>query len=154
MTKEGYYHLCLWVYPKDRSCSMTPGDRKKFFSVGHSYIFNKDWHCSHYFNHIDQPLHVCQCGGKRSPHFKAPQYNHRNHRKPKEMTQRLDRVYLEDRITVVYWEWWLYNKYGECVCPCHKVQTTVNLTTFWCSYKQSEYRNTCKLASSDRPCNS
>lgn len=66
-------------------------------------IFNKDWHCSHYFNHIDQPLHVCQCGGKRSPHFKAPQYNHRDHRKPKEMTQRLDRVYLEDRITIGNW---------------------------------------------------
>lgn len=74
-------------------------------SVGHSLysIRSKDWHCSHYFNHIDQPLHVCQCGGKRSPHFIAPQYNHRNHRKPKEMTQRLDRVYLEDRITIVNW---------------------------------------------------
>lgn len=103
MTKGGYYHLCLWVYPKDRSCSLTPGDRKKsFLQYVCGSIRSKDWHCSHYFNHIDQPLHVCQCGGKRSPHFKAPQYNHRNHRKPKEMTQRLDRVYLEDRITIVY----------------------------------------------------
>lgn len=94
-------HVCGFTLKTGTAVWLLGTGKNPFLWV--TLIFNKDWHCSHYFNHVDKPLHVCQCGGKRSPHFKAPQYNHRNHRKPKEMTQRLDRVYLEDRITIGNW---------------------------------------------------
>lgn len=128
--------------PKDWYCSVTPGDGGRIIVLLYvcGSLLYKGLALQPLFQ-PQRPTAACMSAWRQEVTTLQgtaiqPQKPHKKQRK---WLRDWIRVYHGDRITIVYTDWGLYNTYRECVCPCHKVQTAINLTTFWCSYKQSEY---------------